>query len=254
MDYAEKFYEEVGRVSFNFQTEMDKFQAEHQEKYVENEGTGITGFRYLLDGVIADIALFFTTKIENINESQSYQLNISLSMIRGHYIINNLLLQGNILEASVLIRRQLESLTRIIELDTKPLSKLLRKTPNVFNTLDRFAKKAYKELSEVAHFGTPRVGHLLVYKEMDDGRMGPSLFPEFTMQAIDIYKYHGSIMVLFYSWFREFAEKMYGKDHEKQELYKEIMLKLFTNAMAVGVIVKVDDEDIAVAEAEHDVE
>lgn len=230
----EKIMENLFQNCLEFQTLLKKAREEHSIEYRKNEG-GLNSFRILLDSIITDLTFQFTNKIENINEAQSYQLNLSLSLIRSHFIINDLILEGEIIEAEVLIRKQLENLTRLHEVDEKPLNKLLGKTPNVINTFQKFAKKAYMDLSEVAHFGRPRVGQLMGYQTAEDGKAGPSLLPLFTSHAFEIYKTYGAIMTLFVNWLIDFEEKMYV-ENDFIDLHRDLLKMLYASAFKAGVL------------------
>lgn len=237
----EKIIENLFQNCLEFQTLLKEAREEHSIEYRKNEGE-LNSFRLLLDSIVTDLTFQFTNKIDNVNEAQSYQLNLSLSLIRSHFIINDLILGGEIIDAEVLIRKQLENLTRLHEIDDKPLNKLLGKTPNVINTFQRFAKKTYMDLSEVAHFGRPRVGQLMGYKTVEDGKSGPSLLPSFTDHAYEIYKTYGAIMTLFIDWLIDFEEKMYD-EADFLELHQELLKKLFASAIRTSVLLINTDGD-----------
>ena len=236
MELDQEMLKLLNDISIDFHTKLIKAQNEHSEKYKKNEGDSLFSFRFLLDATISKIAYQFTNKIESINEKQSYQLCISLSMIRSHFIISDLLLKGEIIDANVLIRKQLENLARLHEVDNNPLDKLLRKTPNVCNTLHRFGKKMYPDLSEVAHYGTPRVSNLMGYTAVEDGRSGPFLFPNYSDQSKESFKNYGGIMVLFINWIVDYIKKMYGEGHVFEELYDLLLKKLFEKAVEIEVL------------------
>ena len=99
--------------------------------------------------------------IKDTNEKISYQISLSAFYVRTHFIINDMILHRDLVEANKLIGKQLESLTRLHELDVKPLQKLMCKTPNVINRFKEMEKQAYTHPSESAHFAIPRAGELL---------------------------------------------------------------------------------------------
>ena len=244
MDLDNELIEKLGQISIEFQAQIQQAKNTHLKKYKEKEGNFLSSFRFLLDATMAYVSLQFREIIENISEKQSYQLTICLSVIQSHFIINDLILGGNIIEASTLIRKQLENLTRLDELDKAPLAKLLKKTPNVYNTLKKFGKKIYTDLSEVAHFGTPRVSTLMGLSEFTDGRVGPPLFPDYSQQSIETYKNHAAISTLFIFWIIIFAEKMYGKNNEYKEINDLLMRNLFIQAVGSGVLIIKNEETI----------
>ena len=243
MDLDRELIEKLGQISIEIQTLIQQSKDKHLENYKENEGDALSSFRFLLDATMSYVSLQFREKIENITEKQSYQLTISLSVIQSHFIINDLILGGNIIEASTLTRKQLENLTRLHELEKTPLAKLLKKTPNVYNTFRKFAKKIYTDLSEVAHFGTPRVSALMGHSESSDGRVGPPLFPEYSQQSIETYKNHAAISTLFIDWIIIFAEKMYSEKHIYKEINDLLVSNLFFQAFASGVLIIKEDDN-----------
>lgn len=125
-----------------------------------------------------------------------------------------MVLEGNLIEAFTLIRKNFESATRLNEIDKSPLTKLLRKTPNVINIFGNGGKKLYPTLSEIAHFATPRVGVLLTVNSADDGRFGPSLYPAFNVDTFACYDRHAFVSIYFCFWLIEFLKKLYKDDYD----------------------------------------
>jgi len=83
--------------------------------------------RISIDGLVAQLAHNMTGRIEITGEKSSYQISLVTSYIRSHFLINDMIMDGDIVEATTLIRKQLESLTRMHELDANPLMKLMKK-------------------------------------------------------------------------------------------------------------------------------
>ena len=84
-----------------------------------------------------------------------------ISYVRTHFIVTDLILNGDLVEAVTLIRKQLESVARLNELDQRPLHKLEGKTPNIRMFFEHGGGEMYGHLSEVAHFSKPRVSELM---------------------------------------------------------------------------------------------
>ena len=234
--------EKLALIAVDFQGLSEKSRAETRETFKEQESNGISAIRLVLDGQIARLFLRFREKIENSNEKISYQLSLSASFIRTHFLINDLIISGDIIEALVLIRKQLENFTRLIELDETPLAKLSRKTPNVFNTLKNMGKSLYKELSEVAHFGTPRVGELINLEDIEKGKSGPSIFPVFSNRLNDVYKKHSFISIYFVFWIINFLKEIYKTDYNSSN-DEMIIIEIFHLAKKEGIIIELEDEE-----------
>ncbi|MGB0883842.1 MAG: hypothetical protein ACPGTG_03890 [Flavobacteriales bacterium] len=224
--------EKLSGISMDFQGLSEKARRLATEEYKEKEPDGLFAIRVALDGQIARQTLRFIEKIENTNEKISYQLDLSNSFIRTHFVINNLILTGDIIEALILIRKQVENLARLIEIDDKPLAKIKGKTPNVCNIIKKAGKKLYPELSEVAHFGTPRVGNLLKTKNIEEGKSGPSVFPVFSKTLFEVYKQHSFISIYFLFWINGFIKSIYKEKYDStsddtilDNIYKKAVLE-----------------------------
>lgn len=106
-----------------------------RSKYRVEEPEPRNRLRIMIDGLMALLADAVTTPIANVTESSSYQITLSASFIRTHFLACDMIINGDVVEAFVLTRKQLESLARLNELDSKPLAKLYGKTPNIQNAL-----------------------------------------------------------------------------------------------------------------------
>jgi hypothetical protein len=146
-----------------------------------------------------------------------------------------MILNGDLIEAFTLIRKQLEALTRLHEIDDKPLLKLLKKTPNVINLFGEGGKKLYPTLSEIVHSATPRVGELLTIETFDDGRTGPSLHPAYNVDALACYDIHAYVSIYFVFWFIEFLKKIYG-DTYKSDIDEKTFYTMIKIAEESGII------------------
>ena len=145
-----------------------------RETYRRNERETDNTLRILVDGQVASLGLAMSQKIAAVSESTSYQIGVSASFIRTHFVLGDHILNGDLVEALTLIRKQLESVARLHELDSTPLQKLAGKVPNIKSVLARQAARVYGDLSEVAHFSTSRVSALL-HVLQDGDRIGPGL-------------------------------------------------------------------------------
>jgi hypothetical protein len=144
-----------------FGGKLRKAREKCRDNYRKAEPEPRNRLRIMIDGLMAMLANEVTTPIANVTEASSYQISLSASYIRTHFVACELIMNGDVVEAFVLVRKQLESLARLNELDSKPLAKLHGKTPNIQNALKGGAGKIYGDLSEIAHFATPRVSEFL---------------------------------------------------------------------------------------------
>ena len=133
-EITKEIIEEIMRNACEYQGKCFEARDQVRKYYKTQEKEGENTLRIFIDGLMAKIAQEQASKkIENTNDKISYQISLFTSFIRTHYLINDLFMQGDIIEAITLIRKQFESLTRLNEIDSKPLLKLHKKTPNVCN-------------------------------------------------------------------------------------------------------------------------
>lgn len=204
-----------------------------REEYRRAETQEENILRISIDGLLAQLASNMKNKIENTDDKTSYQISLVTSYIRSHYIINEMILDSDIIEATTLIRKQLESLTRIHELDKNPLLKLLKKTPNVINCFKSVGKKIYPHLSEIAHFATPRVGELLHVVE-DGDLIGPSLHPRYTKSAHGSFDLHALVSIYFLFWLIDKQKSWFPNIDSTSNM--KVLYTTFQIALDSGVI------------------
>lgn len=222
-------------VVFGAQVHAAREQA--RDKYRKAESEPRNRLRIIIDGLMAMLADAVTTPIAGVTESTSYQIGVSASYIRSHFLVTDLIMNGETIEAFVLIRKQLESLARLNELDSKPLSKLHGKTPNIQNALKGGAGRIYGDLSEIAHFGTPRVTEFLHVIEKG-GATGPSLLPAYSEQSVACMDLCQFISLYFQLWLVEKLGQWYpsaGRDD-----LNNILGIAIATALEAGVIKEAD--------------
>lgn len=207
--------EDLMRNAVEFGANMIRAREATREVYRRGEPGGHNTFRITLDGLIARLALQLANNpIAHPTEKISYQIGLAVSFVRTHFLINDLIVDGDLIEAFTLIRKNLESLTRLHEIDSSPLLKLLKKTPNVINMFKEGGRQVYTVLSEIAHFGTPRVAELLTIHSEEDGRTGPSLFPAYNVDALPCYDRHAYVSIYFSFWLIQFLKAVYGDAYD----------------------------------------
>lgn len=153
--------EKLLRAACDFQGRSLAARELSREQFRRSEPEQNNVLRILIDGQIGLVGEKITGSIKETSPTISYQITVSASFVRTHFLVNDFILNGDLVEAMTLIRKQLESLARLHELDSAPLLKLSGKVPNIKNVLKGAAGKIYGDLSEVAHFSTPRVAELL---------------------------------------------------------------------------------------------
>jgi len=235
MEKLEDKVEELLKVACEFQGKSLESRQRASKEYRKNETDSESAIRVILDGLMAKLAYNMQNKVEDTNEKISYQISLSSSYVRTHYVVNDLILNGDLVEATTLIRKQLESLARLHEIDNKPLQKLIRKTPNVINTLKGVGKGAYPHLSEIAHFASPKAGDLL--HVINDGEMtGPSMLPIYTELSHGCFDLQVLVTIYFLFWFIQKQTEWYEWFDGKEE--ETILFHAFQVALDSDVIRK----------------
>jgi hypothetical protein len=218
-----------------FQGMAMKAREKCREEYRHQETNEENILRILIDGQIGLLAEKITKKLETTSATISYQMGISASFVRTHFLISDFILNGDLVEATVLMRKQLESLARLHEIDSKPLLKLTGKVPNIKNILKAPAGKMYGDLSEVAHFSTPRVAELLHVVEQDE-MIGPSLLSVYSERNKAAFDMNCFVAIYFIAWMVEKLPSWYpGYDNSED---KHFLVLAVTHALDCGVLRK----------------
>jgi hypothetical protein len=225
--------DKILRAACDFQGKAMEAREKCRENFRANEENEENILRILIDGQIGLLAEKVTKKVVSVSPAISYQIGVSASFIRTHYLVTDLVLNGDLIEAIVLIRKQLESLARLHELDSKPLLKLTKKVPNIQNILKGSTGKIYGDLSEVAHFSTPRVAELLHVLERGE-LIGPSLLPVYSDRNKACLDMNSFVAVYFIAWMVEKLPSWYpGYDNSEDQ---ELLLNSAMFALHCGVI------------------
>jgi dsDNA-specific endonuclease/ATPase MutS2 len=98
-----------------------------------------------------------------------YLADLMVSFCRSHFIASDLILGGELVEAAVIVRKQMELLARLNELSAGlDIDKLVRRTPNIKH-LKTSLNRLYSEYSEISHSASPKVMQILGRKELEEG-------------------------------------------------------------------------------------
>src|SRR4051812_35685488 len=76
-----------------------------REQYRRIESNEHNILRILIDGQIGLFAEDVTRKVEKVTSSVSYQIGLSASFIRTHFLVSDFILDGDLVEAFVLTRK-----------------------------------------------------------------------------------------------------------------------------------------------------
>lgn len=213
------------KAACSFQANTATARESARNKYRQEESNEENILRIRVDGLIAHLAAELSNKIKEVDEKISYQISLSSSFIRTHFLITDCILNSDLIEALVLTRKQLESLARLHEIEHTSLDKLLKRVPNISNVLKGASGKIYGDLSEVSHFSTPRVADLLHI--VSDGEMnGPSIYPHYTTYSHACFDANYFITIYFLVWLLEKLKVWYPASNfdEQVKILNETML------------------------------
>lgn len=199
-------------------------------KRVSNEQNVL---RITVDGFVSSVTRRLDQSINNLNAESSYQIGLSASFMRTYFLVTDMLLNGDLIEGLVLLRKQIEVLARVLELDQNSVEKLRGNTPNVKHLLTNGTGRVYGKLSEVAHLTTPECTELLGVN-VDGIRQGPNLVPQFQQvqfEQMDLSHFTG---IRFFQWMLGKLASWYPNSNF--ELEHCIALQAITAAINAGVL------------------
>ena len=132
------------------------------------------------------LLLSILKKLSVTDLEEKYRLTLTVSFIRTHFVIIDLIEASDLIEAATLIRKQAELLARFNEIGDKDLHKLFGKTPNIAAVN---IGATYGSLSEIAHSSKLETMSLLGIQanaEHTSFSVYP-VFNEHTLKTISIY-------------------------------------------------------------------
>ena len=181
--------------------EVENAKNRHRIAFQSNEEEDYNMARILVDGLIASIFLKTNKPIEGISPEGEYQILIGASFIRTHALLNDLILDGHIIESHCLLRKQLEQLARLQELETKSVSQLCGKTPNIKNAIGGMVGAIYGAQSKIAHFADPAVGYALLETHDFDDHSRVSALPSYSENSVLCMNTRLFLGIQFAAWF-----------------------------------------------------
>ena len=234
-DKYAKYFESAFEATCAYQGQFLLAKEKARNEFREQEREVDNRLRAHLDTLITDLGTtIVNNKIAATTTSSSYQLSLCASLTRCHFIVNDLLLEGSLIEGVTLIRRQLEGLARLYELDNSPAAQLDGQTPQVKRAIGANVGSLYGILSEITHFTRARVGEFLSV-DTDGDLIGPSPLPKFQKEAFACFDRHAYVSFMFASWLHEKQKSAWypTTDFSSRE---ELLVRTFLVALEAGVI------------------
>lgn len=146
-----------------------------------------------IPGVFGRMTSFFTdlsSRLDGIevgDEELQYKLLLAVSFMRSHVCACEHIFRSENIEAVTLMRKQLELIARMKEVDVKDLSELYDKVPNV--SFGRPMNVLYGLMSKIAHSSDLDSLDMLGYHMTDDTHKQIYLFPIYlpdTVRSFDL--------------------------------------------------------------------
>lgn len=178
-----------------------------------------------LNEIVARHMFYINGKSWSHIANGEYYNKLIVSFTRTHFVLYDLIICNELIDASVLFRKQLELVSRLYELDGDiPINKLLKKTPNIKH-LEFDLNKLYSDYSEVSHSSDIEKLQLLG-TTIQKGKTYTSVYPQFDENSYVSYRhlfllvtqYHYWIAEKYESWFEGYERKgdctLYAKCYE----------------------------------------
>jgi hypothetical protein len=128
--------------------------------------------------IVASITLFLSGKRLLDIRNGLYIGDLIVSFCRSHFISSDLILGGELVEAAVILRKQMELIARLNEcMEDVDIESLIKRNPNVKHLKTKI-KRMYSEYSEIAHSASPNTISILGRSENEGGAFTP-VYPIF---------------------------------------------------------------------------
>lgn len=166
----------------NYTSEIEKARIVSQSMIKEEYPDVLQILRFMDKYVVSIINRF--ENISGMGESDNYKLALIVSFFRTQLIISEHILNSELIEATILERKQIELIARLSEInkrvnENESLNKLKGKTPNVGNgNVSENLKSMYGMFSEIAHSSKTEPFALLV-TEPENSTIKYSVLPEY---------------------------------------------------------------------------
>lgn len=186
-----------------------------------------------MNELVARHLLYAEGKKFEYSEQDEYIIKLIVSFSKTHFILSDLIICSELIDASVLLRKQFELMSRLVEIDKAiDVSKLIHRTPNVRH-LENDLNRLYSVYSQLSHSSDIEKLNLTGSIKTDDGHF-TAVYPVFSensyVSMLHLYllitQYHFWAVEKYESWFPEYKRKndcaLFVKCHEA---YSEIYYK-----------------------------
>jgi hypothetical protein len=167
-----------------------------------------------LNEIVARHMFFASEKSLKHVENGDYFSKLIVSFTRTHFILYDLTICNELIDASVLFRKQLELVSRLVELDSNiDISKLIKKTPNVKH-LEFDLNRHYTDYTQLAHSSVSDKMELLGRAKGESGYF-TAVFPEFDENSYVSFRHLFLLVTQYHYWITE-KYSVWFTDYDKQ--------------------------------------
>ena len=163
-------------------------------------------FSRLLDDIdefVAHVAFEVSGQKVAGSKDNKYIVFLLVSFIRTHMTATDLARSGDLIDSAIIVRKQMETLSRLAELTSSvDSSTLIRRTPNI-GQLRSSLKRLYGAYSEISHSSDPAHARLL-----GPAKFGPDLplFPKYSEHSLVSIGHIAMTIVELFVWVSENLE------------------------------------------------
>lgn len=156
-----------------------------------------------LDEYVAHLMFELSGVVWPPGNKSDYLIYLLVTFARSHMIASDLIAGADLIDGAVILRRQMEVMSRLYEVGEAPdIATLLQRTPNVRNLRSNL-RRLYGSYSAIAHASDPRNGDLLGNGVNSDL---VALYPRFTKNAYVALQHLGLLVIELWTWLEEHAE------------------------------------------------
>ena len=190
-----------------------------------------------IPGVFGRMTSFFTElcrRLEGVkvgDEALQYKTLLAVSFMRTHVCACEHIFNSENIEAVTLMRKQLELIARMREVDVKDLSELYNKVPNV--GFGKPMNVLYDLMSKIAHNASFDSLDLLGYRMDEESQKHVSVYPIYTPDTIRSFDHAIGLFVLFVVEAARFLEAIIP-DYDKQA-DGEALMAFFEYGITTGI-------------------
>lgn len=195
----------------DFKTNVEKYlySRDHFRRIAQNDflkfNSNANDLVAISGELVSSIALFHSGKCIRDIKNGLYIGDLIVSFCRSHFISSDLILGGELVEASVILRKQMELIARLNEcMENVDIESLIKRTPNVKH-LKTNIKRMYADYSEIAHSASPNSISILGRIEHEGNTFTP-VYPIFDENSYVALQHMTLLVFEFYLSWLPFSE------------------------------------------------